>query len=129
MDQDRLWLPPLMRFIVELTTWLWLLLFNFILLVLSVISLALLNYPGDKRPQDTKGIGVNVPGILRIFVEINSAILGIIAAFEILSVIGLVFQVTITLFSFYLDYDRWLWMVGRKPMPNYVSYVHKKAKK
>ena len=129
MDNDKLWLPPLMRFVVELTTWIWLLFFNFLLLILSLISLALLNYPGDKRPQADKVTGFEIPGGLRIFVEINSAIMGIIAAFEIFSILGLTFQIAITLFSFYLDYDRWGWMLGRKSMPNYVSYVHKKSKK
>lgn len=90
--------------------------------------MALLNYPGDKRPQGEKVTGFEVPGILRIFIEINSAILGLLAAFEIFLTVGLMFQIMITLFSFYLDYDRWLWMIGKRPMSNFVSYVHKKVK-
>ena len=64
-----LFLPPLVRFIVELTSWIWLLLaaifvcYGFAyLLALSMLSLALLNTPGDKRSVDSKNLGLSVPG-------------------------------------------------------------------
>ena len=128
MNENKIWLPPMMRFLVELTTWFWLLFFNFLLLILSILSLAVLNFPGDKRPSNMNTLGFEIPGALRIFIEINSAILGMLAAYSVFSTLGFVFQVTITLFSFYLDSDRWGWMLGRKPVPNYVTYVHKKKR-
>ncbi|MHA2031305.1 MAG: hypothetical protein ACW99Q_18155, partial [Candidatus Kariarchaeaceae archaeon] len=80
----------------------------------------------DKRPIDEKGIGLAVPGIIRILVEIGSAALGLFAAFEFFSIPGLLFQLSITIISFYLDFERWLWMIGKNEIPNYVTYVYKK---
>ena len=125
MEENKLWLPPTMRIIVEFITWLLLLFLNPILFLLSLISLALLNFPGDKKPLTEKTTGFAVPGLLRIVIEVNSAIMGIIAAYIWFSTLGLVFQLSITMFSFYLDFDRWGWMLGKKPMPDYVSYVHR----
>ncbi|NPD88622.1 MAG: hypothetical protein HGN29_07850 [Asgard group archaeon] len=68
-ESKKLYVPPIMRFLTELTTWLWLLLsailicYGFgLLFALSILSLALLNTPGDKRSLDTKTIGLSVPG-------------------------------------------------------------------
>ncbi len=133
-----LFLPPLMRFIVELTIWIWLLLaaifvyWGFaLLLALSLLSLALLNYPGDKRSVDSKNIGLSIPGWTRISVEIVSTGLGINAGFFYgehiyIGLVILIPQIVITLISFSLDFKRWLWMLGKlDDPPNYVTAVHK----
>ena len=120
---------PIMRFLVELSTWLWLLLvglglavdtgrqilpswFFLILLVLSLAFLSQLNFPGDKKPH-----GKMVGGEVRISVEIFSALLGIFSAWFLFGVSGVSIQLIFTLFSFYLDLDRWKWFLGRKENP------------
>jgi hypothetical protein len=124
---------PIMRFLVELTTWVWLLLislglaidstrhtlpnwFFFLLLLLSLVLLSQLNFPGDKKPH-----GKMVRGEIRIFVEIFSAILGIFGAWILFNSLGVVLQLALTLLSFYLDLDRWKWFLGKNEVPpNYV---------
>ncbi len=125
MLKDKLWLPPAFRFITELTTWIWLLIYKWPLIFLSIPLLSMLNYPGDKKPAEQGVIGLAVSGWIRISVEVFSAILGIIAAFMVFNMIGLIFQTIITIFSFFLDKDRWLWMFGKKDIPNFVTYVYK----
>ncbi len=83
---------PILRFLVELTTWVWLLLIELglaveserillptwvflLMLALSLIMLSQLNFPSDKKPH-----GKMVSGIARISVEIFSSILGIFGA-------------------------------------------------
>lgn len=133
-----LFLPPLMRFILELTTWIWLLLaaifihygFAF-LLAFSVLSLALLNTPGDKRSADSKNLGPSIPGWVRVSVEVLSASLGMFGAFYFgqyifIGLVVLIPQIVITLISFSLDFKRWLWLLGKlDDPPNYVLVVHK----
>ena len=133
-----LFLPPLMRFIVEFTTWIWLLLaaifihygFAF-LLAFSVLSLALINALGDKRSADSRNLGPSIPGWVRVSVEVLSAILGMFGAFYFgqyifIGFVVLLIQLSITLFSFLLDFKRWMWLLGRKDhAPKYVTKVHK----
>ncbi|MHA2346802.1 MAG: hypothetical protein ACXACP_08805 [Candidatus Hodarchaeales archaeon] len=129
---------PLMRFIIELTTWTWLLVigltfFNvtfitqkenpigeswiyLLLLLLSLFLLSQFNFPGDKKPH-----GKMVSGTIRIAVEFFSASLGIIAAWVLFGMIGIVLQTVISVIAFYLDRDRWRWMLGQlKIPPDYV---------
>ena len=120
---------PIMRFLVELSTWLWLLLvglglavdtgrqilpswFFLILLVLSLALLSQLNFPGDKKPH-----GKMVGGEVRISVEIFSALLGIFGAWTLFGTSGIFFQLILTLFSFYFDRDRWKWFLGMNTEP------------
>lgn len=135
MDEFRnsLHLAPVMRFVVELTTWIWLLLIGIqvvdaqgllgfeswvflILLVLSLFLLSQFNFPGDKKPH-----GKMVTGWQRITVEVFSASLGVIAAWVIFGMISVFFQTGISFFSFYLDRERWKWFLGfREDPPDYV---------
>lgn len=126
MLKDKLWLPPAFRFITELATWILLLIYKWPLIILSVPLLSMLNYPGDKRSVEQGVTGLAVPGWIRISVEFFSAILGIFAAFMVFGVIGLGLQTLITSFSFFLDKDRWLWMLGKKDIPDFVTYVYKR---
>jgi hypothetical protein len=120
---------PIMRFLVELTTWIWLLMislglaidssrhalpnwFFFLLLLLSLGMLSQLNFPSDKKPH-----GKMVRGEIRIFVEIFSSILGIFGAWILFDNLGGFLQLVLTLISFYLDLDRWKWFLGRNEVP------------
>ena len=120
---------PIMRFLVELSTWIWLLMISlglaidssrhtlpdwlfFLLLLLSLGMLSQLNFPGDKKPH-----GKSVRGEVRIFVEIFSSLLGIIGAWILFDNLGAFLQLLLTLFSFYLDLDRWKWFLGRNEVP------------
>jgi len=131
-------LPPTMRFITELSTWLWLLLaaiyvcYGFgILLPISLFSLGFLNFPGDKRSIESKNLGFSVPGWTRISVEILSATMGLFGAYYFggyiyVSLAVFLPQLAVTLITFSLDFKRWMWMLGkRKQAPEYVTVVHK----
>ncbi|MHA2224711.1 MAG: hypothetical protein ACXAC8_05880 [Candidatus Hodarchaeales archaeon] len=142
--QNSLHLAPVMRFAVELTTWIWLLLIGIqvvdtqerlvfdswvflVLFVLSIFLLSQLNFPGDKKPH-----GKMVTGWQRITVEVFSSSLGMFAAWVIFGMIGVFFQIGISFFSFYLDRERWKWFLGfREEPPEYVlalgNYYHKKG--
>ncbi len=131
---------PVFRFVVELTTWTWLLVlgivtfninpfnidFNsrmgvesWIFLLLLVISLSLLsqfNFPGDKKEH-----GILVPGWIRISIEIFSGFIGIFAAWFLFTIIGLFSQSILVLLSFFLDRERWKWLLGlRSDPPSFV---------
>ena len=125
---------PLMRFVIELTTWIWLLLiglaffsidiikpkenligepwFYLIILILSIFLLSQFNFPGDKKPH-----GKTVSGEIRIIIEIFSASLGVFAAWILFGLIGVMFQSLLSLIAFYLDRDRWRWMLGQLSIP------------
>ena len=127
-------IAPIMRFVVEFTTWIWLLLigietfgFKVInpdnrmifdswvflgLLIVSLFLLSQLNFPGDKKPH-----GKMVTGWQRIIVELFSASLGIFAAWVIFGSLGTIFQTVLSLFSFFLDRERWKWFLGRRKSP------------
>jgi hypothetical protein len=124
---------PIMRFFVELTTWIWLLMIGvglaidserqilpawvfLLLLVISMFLLSQLNFPGDKKPH-----GKMVKGEIRIIVEVFSSLLGILGAWILFDNFGVLLQTVFTLTSFYLDLDRWKWFLGRNELPP--SYV------
>ncbi len=136
--RDVLHIVPIMRFVVESTTWIWLLLigietFGFPVinsknrmifdswvflgfLLLSLFLLSQFNFPGDKKPH-----GKMVAGWQRITVEIFSATLGIFAAWVIFGVLGAIFQTAVSVLSFILDRERWKWFLGyREGPPNFV---------
>ena len=120
---------PIMRFFVELTTWIWLLMIGvglandserqilpgwvfLLLLVISMFLLSQLNYPGDKKPH-----GKMVKGEIRIMVEVFSSLLGILGAWILFGNFGVLLQAVLTLTSFYLDLERWKWFLGRNELP------------
>ena len=118
---------PIMRFLVELTTWIWLLMSSLgltiiqvpypvwffpFLLAISIVMLSQLNFPGDKKAH-----GKMVSGKVRIFVEIFSAFLGLISARIVFDLLGLYLQLILSLISFYLDRDRWKWFLERNEGP------------
>ncbi len=140
---------PLMRFMLELTTWVWLLIlgletFNFslvdsqertkidswiflALLILSVFLLSQFNFPGDKKPH-----GKMVSGWQRIGVEIFSACIGIFAAWILFGSLGIIFQTSISVVAFYFDRERWKWFLDyREEPPDFVlvlgNYFPKEA--
>ncbi|MCH8907108.1 MAG: hypothetical protein IH840_08465 [Candidatus Heimdallarchaeota archaeon] len=118
--------PPIFRLLTEVTTWVWLFLTIWPLAFLAMASVALLNFPGDKKPAEMGVIGKAVPGWVRIFVEISSGMLGIFVAWLLFDAFGFNIQVGLTSFSFYLDRHRWRWMLGRlETPPNYVTATHK----
>ena len=123
-------LPPLFRLLLELTTWAWFLVLTFQVdliyilgLLVSLLLLAVFNFPGDKKLKGP----VNVPGIVRIGIEIFSALLGIYAAFILFADVGAILQIVLTLIAFVLDYQRWEWMLGmRSGPPESVTKIHNK---
>lgn len=125
MSNSLLWLPPSVRFIVEATTWIFLLIYNWYILPLSLISLAIFNFPADKKPQG-QGIGFDVPGIVRILVEFGSAALGIFAAYKVSPDLGFYIQCILTILMIILDWHRYLWMLGKAEVPDYVTFFQKR---
>lgn len=152
MDEIRktLHIAPVMRFVVESTTWIWLLLLGLgvfgisvvqaedrlildswvflLLLVLSLFLLSQFNFPGDKKPH-----GKMVLGWQRILVEMFSAGLGIFAAWVIFGLLGFILQMGISLLSFFLDRERWKWFLGyREEPPEFVralgNYIPNRSK-
>lgn len=124
MANSILWLPPTVRFIVEATTWIYLLIYNWYILPLSLISLAIFNFPGDKSPEG-QSIGFNVPGIVRILVEFGSAALGIFAAYQISPQLAFYIQLILTILMIILDWHRYMWMLGKAEVPRYVTFFQK----
>lgn len=120
-------LPPLFRFLAELTTWIVLLITGYwYFTIVSMLTFALVNFNGDKKPKDTEMPGIYVRGWIRIAVELGFGLVGCgfsIYYFETIISIPLC---TIILASFVLDRERWLWMLGKRVNPPaYVIYVHK----
>ncbi len=136
--REALHIAPIMRFVLELTTWVWSLLLGLPtfgvgiidsqvqmdfepwiylgLLIISIFLLSQFNFPGDKKPH-----GKMVTGWQRILVEIFSAGLGIFAAWILFGILGLLFQLALTIFAFILDRERWKWFLGfRKEPPSFV---------
>ncbi|MHA2032080.1 MAG: hypothetical protein ACW99Q_22135 [Candidatus Kariarchaeaceae archaeon] len=140
-----LYLAPFFRFLVELTTWVWFLILGLrtfdinilssdvesrisiapwtylILLLISLIALSQLNFPGDKRNH-----GILVPGWTRIGVEIGSGLLGIFGAWALFGLFVGVLQTFLTLIAFFFDRERWKWFLGhRQEPPEYVKAIHR----
>ena len=128
---------PFFRFVMELTTWIWLVITIFQsltavaqytaigLLLFSVGSLSLLNYPGDKRPVEEGVIGMAIPGKVRVLLEIFTGLLGLFFSLILLGLLGVVLQFVI--FFMYLRFDTerisWLWGWQTYP-PEYVTKMH-----
>jgi len=121
---------PFFRFIMELTTWIWLIFTNLYLLAFSILSLAFLNFPGDKKPAKEGVIGLAIPGKLRVILEILTALLGFPAAYFFLGTIGFLLQVLIVLLYIKLDLPRlkWMWGIEKTP-PEYVTQLHKERER
>lgn len=72
--------------------------------------------------------------MVRVSVEILSAGLGMFGAFYFgqyffSGLVILLIQLCITLFPFLLDFERWMWLLGRKDQaPKYVTIIHKTSK-
>lgn len=124
-----LFISPSLRFIMELTAWLWLLVIGIIIdplyLILFIVSLsvmATMNYPGDKKHDGP----ISIPGWLRIFNELVFAgLLSIFGAYLLFGVNGLIVQSIIVLLVIIFDFPRYLWMLGYKENPpDYVTIIH-----
>ena len=119
-------LPPLIRFLNELGYWAWMLLLGWwIPLILSLLSLSLINFPGDKKPADVNMAGIYVAGPIRTLVEVVWGLVGIYAAYN-MGTIYLIVQFILVVGSLVLDWERHLWMFGRRDeAPWYVTSIHK----
>lgn len=124
-------LPPLMRFLSELGYWSWMLILAldnpvwWVPLILSLLSLSLINFPGDKKPADIEMPGIYVQGWVRSLVELLWGLIGIYAAFQ-LGIVYFSIQVILVPLSLILDFERHLWMFGKRDIaPDYVTSIHK----
>ncbi|MFW9905092.1 MAG: hypothetical protein ACFFFH_12210 [Candidatus Thorarchaeota archaeon] len=128
-ESHKYLIPPIFRFLTEFTTWSWFILAAFTKnliyitgLILSIGLLAFFNTPGDKAKDGP----VNVPGYLRIVIEIFSGFLGIFGAWILFGVFGLLLQGGLTILTFILDAERWAWFLGiREHPPESVSRLLK----
>ena len=111
---------------MELTAWTYFLLLAivknplfFIILIISVLFLALFNYPGDKKIDGP----INVHGWLRIANEwVSGGLLGIIGAFLLFQELGALIQSLLVILVIIFDRERYAWMLGFVDQPPiYVS--------
>lgn len=117
---------PFFRFVVELSTWVWLFLIGlWYIAIIDMLMVALLNYPGDKRPEGEGVIGLAVPGKVRVLVEVITAIFGLLAAVLALGIYGGFLQLFLTMAYMRYDTSRlsWLWGWQTYP-PEYVTNMH-----
>ncbi|MFW9930297.1 MAG: hypothetical protein ACFFD1_12955 [Candidatus Thorarchaeota archaeon] len=121
-------LPPIFRFLMELTAWTYFLILAFTVdiifilgFILSVILLGLFNFPGDKKQNGP----INVPGWMRILNEwFSGGLLSIIGAFLLFQEVGAVMQFVLLLIVIIFDKDRYAWMLGlRETAPEYVTIL------
>lgn len=124
-------LPPIFRFILELVTWGMVIYASFqnfwwVFGLLSIPALAILNYPGDKRPAEQQSPGIMVPGAVRVFVEISSGILGILVTWITLGSFFGIMMIVLAIITFALDFQRFMWMLDiLTDPPEYVTAIHK----
>ena len=120
-------LPPLFRFLAELTTWIVLLITGYwYFTILSMLIFALVNFNGDKKPEDSEMAGIYVRGWIRIAVELGFGLIGCGLSIYNFNPIISIILCSIILVSFILDRERWMWMLGKRDSPpSYVIYVHK----
>ncbi|MHA2503145.1 MAG: hypothetical protein ACXAE3_09760 [Candidatus Kariarchaeaceae archaeon] len=123
--------PAGLRFIMELFSWIWMVIAQgWIILIISVLSLALLNVPGDKKPVSERVIGIPVPGLLRIFVELGTAIIGVLTAFWLVGWFPGLLQLGIVAMYLKTDGERLKWFAGlRSDIPEYMLELHKASKR
>ena len=123
-----LYLPPLFRFFMELTAWLYFIVLAiqdnvlyFVVFIVSAMCLAMLNFPGDKKVDGP----VNLPGWARISNElICGGLFGIIGSILLFGDIGMYFQLLLVIITMIFDHQRYLWMLGmRKVAPEYVTMI------
>jgi hypothetical protein len=128
--QKMNYLPPLFRFIMELTAWIYfivLAIYNDVLYIvvffMSVSCLAIFNFPGDKKIDGP----VDVPGWLRIGNEwFSGGLVSIVGAFLLFQLLGVVVQSILILIVIILDRKRYFWMLGLESNPPvYVSMLRK----
>ena len=120
-------LPPLFRFLAELTTWIVLIITGFwYFTVLSMLTFALVNFNGDKKAKDSEMAGIYVKGWIRILIELGFGLIGCGFSIYYFDAIVAIILCSIIVLSFFLDRERWLWMLGKRDdPPAYVIYVHK----
>ena len=122
-----LFISPSLRFIMELTAWCWILIAGLtidiiylVFFVLSVLLMATMNYPGDKKHDGP----ISIPGWLRIFNELTFAgLLSIYGSYLLFGLTGFIIQLLIVLLVILFDFPRYLWMTGfKKTPPAYITY-------
>ena len=120
-------LPPLFRFLAELTTWIVLIITGFwYFTVLSMLTFALVNFNGDKKAKDSEMAGIYVKGWIRILIELGFGLIGCGFSIYYFDAIVAIILCSIIVLSFFLDREKWLWMLGKRDdPPAYVIYVHK----
>lgn len=126
-SNSSVWMPAIVKFSMEMTTWLWLLMATFlvnilfiVLLILSIAGMGFTGFPGDKA-HDARFL---IPGWLRISIElILVALFGIVASYYLFGSIGLLLQSLLVLLTIIFEFQRYLWMLGfRNSPPAYILY-------
>ncbi|OLS25262.1 MAG: hypothetical protein HeimC2_19380 [Candidatus Heimdallarchaeota archaeon LC_2] len=120
-------LPPLSRFLVELTAWIWFIVAGFwYLTIISMLSFSLMNFDGDKKPVGSKMPGILIKGWQRIGLEWIWGWIGVIVVYLNFDLIYFIIQLVLVLLSQILDRHRYYWMLGKNDTPpKYVIIVHK----
>lgn len=120
---------PFFRFVMELTSWIWMLLTFWFFAIPSIISLAFLNVPGDKQPKEDGVTGFAIPGKLRVILEVGTATLGLLISVIYFPIPVPILQLLITIAYLRTDSPRlsWLWGWSTYP-PEYVTQLHKMKK-
>ena len=124
---QTLFLPPLFRFLMELTAWGYFIILAFtvdilyiLVTILSVFLLAVFNFPGDKKENGP----VNIPGWTRILNEwFSGGFISIIGAYILWQEVGAVLQFVLILVVIVLDRKRYSWMLGYSDAPDYVTVI------
>jgi hypothetical protein len=116
---------------MELTSWFWMLLYNWNILVVDIALLALLNVPGDKERLDARTKGIAVPGRLRFLIEVGTALLGIYVVYDLsysqsrFSELFVYLQVILVLLYLLFDLPRLKWLLRQDDQPpEYVVQLH-----
>ena len=133
--KQAIFLPPVFRFLMELGAWGYFIILGisnlgqdivsslvyFSVFLLSLLFLAIFNFPGDKRQNGP----VNIPGWLRILNEwFSGGLISIIGAYLLFQETGAFLQFVLILIVIVLDRKRYTWMLGfTDTAPEYVTIL------
>ena len=126
--KQAIFLPPVFRFLMELTAWGYFLILAFtvdilyiFVFLLSILLLGLFNFPGDKKKEGP----INIPCWTRILNEwFSGGLLGIIGAYLLFQEVGAILQFILILIVIILDRKRYAWFLGfSDAAPDYVTLL------
>ena len=127
-QKQIIFLPPLFRFLMELTAWGYFIILTFtvdflyiIVTLISIFLLASFNFSGDKKNDGP----INIPGWTRILNEwFSGGLLSIFGAYLLWQEVGAILQIILILFVIILDRKRYYWMLGySNTAPEYVTVL------